>query len=171
MPLFPWAAAKDEKGNLIPPVIVDTRLSDWGVRLIHMVRDNGPTKRSWGRLLGACTWGEAERDAAWDIYEARIRAGTIVHQDDADWMAEMKQARSVNKGIGRNSVRDASRKIRHLDIGEGIASALYMIQRLMMLRRGMSLTDMQKHSGLARAVSAVSSPRRPITARFGPNGF
>lgn len=169
-PCFPWATITVD-GKPFRALRVDTRISPWGVRLVHLVRDNGPTARPWGKHVdGVNSWKDAERDAAWEIYLGRIEAGTILHPEDEDLRKELEQARNVDRGYGRTSVRDASRKKRHIDIAECVAACCYLIQTIQMHKRGMTLAQMRT-SMAADPITAIRRAPRPVAARFGPNGY
>jgi hypothetical protein len=111
---------------------IDTRRMPWAIKLLNRCK-----KKPWRRIVEDTNgWRLAVRRMAWSKLEnyiigerARIFArgsgpvGKILCK-------ELKAARRLEDLDGNIDIREQSRKKRHLDIAEGLASCCYLIHKL-----------------------------------------
>ena len=152
VPLFPLRALR-----------VDTRLMPWATRLVARCK-----RESWGRLVEGVTWRDAERDAAWTLFESRILEQTLALPNHPQLKREVLGARRVEKQDNRVQIREPNRRKNHLDVAEGVAMCCYMAHLEALRPRGMGLAEMRKKSS---AADILKRTRRPLTRGFGPNGY
>jgi hypothetical protein len=110
---------------------IDDRLRPWAKALRRRLKTTAPFKR----IVRGCDekgdkWATAERSLGWEKFEERVAGETILLIDDPRTKAELKAARKLPTPDRRLEVREQSRRQRHLDIAEGVASCCLMAHEL-----------------------------------------
>jgi hypothetical protein len=155
VPKFPLAALK-----------IDTRGSTWAAKFVRHVRLNKP----WGRIVSGVDWRGAERFVAWQMLEQYILAAKIRIPTHKTLLAELRGARRIVNVNNVVEVRESSRRKRHLDVAESLASCLYMIHGLVNAPASVSFSDANR-SGRASSNIVSALRRGPLTRGLSRDGF
>lgn len=142
---------------------VDTRVGMQWAR--DLVSYNHRERPAWGKKIIGINWGQDERSTGWQMFEERILSRRIRIPFDKDLDAELKGVQRVARPNGEVEIRDRSRKKRHADIAEGLASACYLVYREQ-TKPSLSLADTE-----GRRSNVLARMPRPLAAGFRPDGF
>jgi hypothetical protein len=122
---------------------VDVRGMPWA---IDLVKFNNQQRRGWGRKVKSFHGQTKERDLGWVHFEERILNKRIRMPPNKTLIEELKGLRRIHRLDGTDEIRDRSRKKRHADIAEGIASSCYAVF-LLMARPQVSLRQANASTG------------------------
>jgi hypothetical protein len=155
VPKFPLAALK-----------IDTRGSTWAAKFVRHVKLN----KHWGRIVSGVDWRGAERFVAWQMLEQYILSGKIRIPTDKTLLAELRGARRIVNVNNVVEVRESSRRKRHLDVAESLASCLYMVHGLVNAPASASFSEANKRDRASSSI--VNALRRgPMTRGLSRDGF
>lgn len=126
---------------------IDTRRMPWAMKLVQKCK-----KKPWRRIVDGCDdWRRTERRLAWQKLEQyiigeRIRIFHRATKVGKILCKELKAARRMEDLEGNIDIREKSRKRRHLDVAESLASCCYGIHTLQAkpARHRRSMADVQK---------------------------
>lgn len=146
---------------------VDDRAMPWAVQLIRHCKKHTPYRAV---IDGVTKWREVEREISWQALEQRVLARTIRMPPNDILRAELRTARKHHKSDGRMDVREASRRIRHLDLAEGVAACCYLAhQQTIKVAAGPGQAEIRR---LAIKDALTKARRgRPIMAGMNRNSF
>ena len=144
---------------------IDDRLRPWARALLLRLRKEAPFR---GIVRGCNTgkqkWGRLERRLGWEKLDERIIGRTMRLIPNKRQREELKGARRLYDVDGGMDVREPRRRVRHLDVAEGVASCCLMIHEL---------ASKPKRTGLGEAdrgaAAVVKQLRRGGRRRLAPD--
>ena len=101
---------------------VDTRVMPWAVALVRKCKK----EKAYGRIVEGWNKQRAERKSAWSILLQRILEGTIRIPNLDQLRQELLSVRKVTDLDGQMDIRDASRRKRHVDVADALATCCYL---------------------------------------------
>ncbi len=149
MPMFPG----------LRELHVDVRLQPWGERLVKICKRGGDARKAWGHKVVAFRGNVSERLAGWDCFEQRVLARTIVLPHHPILLKELAAVRVTQRLDGRTEVRDASRKKRHADVAEGVATCCYLAHVETLTRRRSGLAEIEEREKTSTMISRLYRPQ------------
>ena len=127
---------------------IDDRLRPWAKALVTRLKREAPFRGIVrGCSTGADSWQRHDRRVAWEKLDERILGRTIRLIYHTRQRAELRGARRFNADDGGVDIREARRRVRHLDIAEGLASCCLMVHELAQKPRRQSLADVEAGGG------------------------
>ncbi len=120
VPLFPG----------LVEILVDVRAMTWAKDLVLY---NNRERRHWGMKIKPFNGGKEERNVGWNQLEYRILHNKISLPNHKRLFEELRAVRKVYGLDGSYEIRDRSRKKRHADVAEGVASCCFRIYQLQIL--------------------------------------
>ena len=112
LPLFPNLKA----------FAIDTRVMPWAIALLKKAK----RERTWGRVAQGWNKQKAERKSSWSLLHQRILSGTITLPPNDQLRKELLAVRKVTDIDGQMDIRDASRRKRHVDVADALATCCYL---------------------------------------------
>jgi hypothetical protein len=146
---------------------IDDRLRPWARAMRARLKREAPFKNIVkGCLVKGERWHKAERKLAWEKTDERFVGRTIrliPHKGQRD---ELKGARRLDDPDGGFEVREKNRRVRHLDIAEGVASCCLMVHEIANKPRRTGLSEVEKQNLGAHTAQAMM--RRMRSSRLSP---
>jgi len=146
---------------------IDTRGSTWATKFVRHLRLNKP----WGRIVSGVDWRGSERNVAWSMLEQYILDTKLRLMAHKILLAELRGARRVVSVNNVMEVREVSRKKRHLDVAESLASCLFIVHGIVNAPKAASFADANKRGGSASRGIVNALSRGPITRGLNRNSY
>jgi len=122
---------------------IDDRLRPWARSLIKRLKTSKDVP--WKAIVRGCNekgdrWHGSERRLAWEKFDERALGHTIRLIPNKRQREELQNARRFYDPEGAVDVREPNRKVKHLDVAEGVASCCLMVHEISQKpkRRGMA---------------------------------